>query len=176
MGVGSPIVSNKDARQGRDYSDTLGRGSSPKPPLNFEAGGSAGSGIKSSSRTWTTGRGQRDPKVKPSLSQQHEHLVSDTFVSARPTRLRASGCWVRLADGSNAEMFLPVEHMTPSTEASTVVIRERMRSVGSRLVVRPVDNEQVSMLSSSEAASLASQLVSRRRTMEAGIVAFRNSY
>lgn len=99
----------------------------------------------------------------------------DDFVSARPTRFRPTGCFVRLDSGSEA--WLPVEYMEPRTEAATAAIRERVRALpGGRVRVREISEGEVSMLTAEASVARATEIDVRRRMMEEGIAVLRESY
>ncbi|CAE8632197.1 unnamed protein product, partial [Polarella glacialis] len=121
------------------------------PALETQGRPATSKTARSTGRSWKPG-GQRtytggDVKRKPREDDSEEEWPDDAefefredekFLQARPTRIRPTGCFVKLPGG--IEAFLPVEHMMPRTEASSTAVRERVqvkKGAGeSRLLVR----------------------------------------
>ncbi|CAE8623779.1 unnamed protein product [Polarella glacialis] len=121
------------------------------PALETQGRPATSKTARSTGRSWKPG-GQRtytggDVKRKPREDDSEEEWPDDAefefredekFLQGRPTRIRPTGCFVKLPGG--IEAFLPVEHMMPRTEASSTAVRERVqvkKGAGeSRLLVR----------------------------------------
>eukprot|EP00930_Biecheleria_cincta_P035027 TRINITY_DN2412_c2_g1_i1.p1 TRINITY_DN2412_c2_g1~~TRINITY_DN2412_c2_g1_i1.p1 ORF type:complete len:1289 (-),score=332.26 TRINITY_DN2412_c2_g1_i1:65-3505(-) len=149
-------------------------------------------------RSWYGGRGQagaragtrRTQELRPrgdgdadDFDDDDDDFLGDfeedsSFVLARPTRFRPTGCYVRMPGGS--EKFLPVEHIEPLTEAATAAIRDRVGSLTggtvSRLRVRDMGDGLVSMLTANTAAIRCQELEQRRQRMDAAIDHLRENY
>eukprot|EP00747_Dinoflagellata_sp_TGD_P119896 gnl/TRDRNA2_/TRDRNA2_173113_c1_seq2.p1 gnl/TRDRNA2_/TRDRNA2_173113_c1~~gnl/TRDRNA2_/TRDRNA2_173113_c1_seq2.p1 ORF type:complete len:1373 (+),score=267.94 gnl/TRDRNA2_/TRDRNA2_173113_c1_seq2:20-4138(+) len=143
------------------------------------------SGGGSTGRTWHAGSRTRAVETvqsggPASPKQMPVDAKEEGFMHARATRFRPMGCFVRVEGG--AELFLPVEHIEPRTEATTAAIRERMKELSTKnsLVVRKVPgvqhDAQATMLSRAAYSARASELVERRRGIEAGAAWLRDNY
>jgi len=161
------------------------------PALETQGRPATSKTARSTGRSWKPG-GQRtytggDVKRKPREDDSEEEWPDDAefefredekFLQARPTRIRPTGCFVKLPGG--IEAFLPVEHMMPRTEASSTAVRERVqvkKGAGeSRLLVRDIGDGFVSMLSANDAAARGQELEARRRKIEDGITYLRDNW
>lgn len=114
------------------------------------------------------------PRVaSASAPREKQPPAGEGFFQARTTRIRPTGCYVRLRGGDEA--FLGVEHMDPFTEASTVAIKERFPQPG-RVFVRDLGDGTVTMLSKSDAEARAGEMEARRCQIEAEIAFLRDTY
>ncbi|CAE8651192.1 unnamed protein product [Polarella glacialis] len=112
-------------------------------PINFDGAMFEEEDDAEGQRTYTGGDVKRKPREDDSEEEwpddaEFEFREDEKFLQARPTRIRPTGCFVKLPGG--IEAFLPVEHMMPRTEASSTAVRERVqvkKGAGeSRLLVR----------------------------------------
>mmetsp|Transcript_37045 Transcript_37045/g.85535 ORF Transcript_37045/g.85535 Transcript_37045/m.85535 type:complete len:1105 (+) Transcript_37045:43-3357(+) len=145
------------------------------------------SSAPSARRTWhgarpsASAKTETPAKPKPSVRKPLIEVESvspaleDGFELARPMRFRPSGCIMRMDSGGD-EVFLPVEHIRPPVEASTSAIRDHLRSLGTRVAVRPLEVGKISMYSAIEVDCRAQEFEARRRSMEAGIDKLRNGF
>lgn len=133
-----------------------------------------------SGRAWRAGGSAASSKAAfdedPDLAALEARLEEGTFLMAKPVRFRPGGCFVRLPGGQEA--FLPVEHFSPSTEASTNAVRQAVNKLSrdGKLRVREIGSDQVSMLKAHEEALRGQELDARRRKMEEGIEKLRENY
>ncbi|CAE7578991.1 Ccdc38 [Symbiodinium natans] len=140
----------------------------------------AQAGPAKTGRRWQAGgRASSVPDVplEDELLELDVKLEQDgNFFFAKPTRFRAQGCFLRLPGGREA--FLPVEHITPYAEASTIGVRKTVTqsSKGGRLRVRETGNGRVSMLTPNEEALRCKEMEARRRKMEERIEQLRENY
>ncbi|CAJ1393816.1 unnamed protein product [Effrenium voratum] len=144
---------------------------------------------KAAKRTWRAGgAGGAGGSVASSraMSAEEDELLDldvkleedGKFVLARPLRFRPLGCNVRLPGSRDA--FLPVEHITPWTEASTNAVRKTVTKAAEqnkgRIRVREIGGNNVSMLKPNDEAMRGQELEARRRKLEAGIAKLRDSF
>ncbi|CAL1147653.1 unnamed protein product, partial [Cladocopium goreaui] len=133
-----------------------------------------------SGRAWRAGGSVASSKAAfdedPDLAALEARLEEGTFLMAKPVRFRPGGCFVRLPGGQEA--FLPVEHFSPSTEASTNAVRQAVNKLSrdGKLRVRDIGSDRVSMLKAHEEALRGQELDARRRKMEEGIEKLRENY